>query len=230
MIKGLLFDKDGTLFDFQATWSGWAAGLLTHVASGDEALLSKLAGRLLFDMKGRRFLPGSPIIASTSKELAQIIHPMLPGWALSDLTAHMVETAAHASLVEVLPLQPLFEQFAGLGVKIGLATNDGEVAARAHLKRAGITRYFDMILGFDSGFGGKPAPGQCLAFAEAMDLPPDEIAMIGDSLHDLDAGRAAGMVTIGVLSGPASRADLEPHADVVLNDIGELPDWLLAHG
>ena len=50
--------------------------------------------------------------------------------------------------------------------------------------------------------------------------------MIGDSTHDLDSGRAAGMATVGVLTGLATRADLAPHADVVLADIGALPAWL----
>ena len=50
--------------------------------------------------------------------------------------------------------------------------------------------------------------------------------MIGDSVHDLDSGRAAGMRTVGVLTGLASRDDLAPHADVVLPDIGALPGWL----
>ena len=231
VIKGLLFDKDGTLFDFQATWSGWAAGLLDFVSKGDAGLRDRLAERLMFDYPARTFLPGSPIIASTSRELADIIHPMITGWEKGLLLEHMVASAAEAHLVEVVDLPPLFAEFAAMGLKIGLATNDGEVAARAHLKRAGITRYFDMILGFDSGFGGKPLPGQCNAFAEAMDLAPSQIAMVGDSLHDLEAGRAAQMMTIGVLTGPASRGDLEPHADFVLNDIGELPAWLAArHG
>lgn len=225
-IKALLFDKDGTLFDFQATWSGWTADLITHLARGDDALIATLSTRLLFDHANKLFLPGSPVIASTSKELAQIIHPLLVGWALPDLTAHLVKTAATAHLVEVLPLQPFFMALAETGVKIGLATNDGEAAARAHLQRAGITRFFDMIIGFDTGFGGKPAPGMCLAFADAMDLPTAEIAMIGDSLHDLDAGRAAGMMTIGVLTGPATQSDLAPHADLILPDIGHLPEWL----
>jgi phosphoglycolate phosphatase len=59
-----------------------------------------------------------------------------------------------------------------------------------------------------------------------MDLAPDRIAMIGDSTHDLVAGRAAGMITVGVLTGPATREDLAPHATVVLPDIGHLPAWL----
>jgi phosphoglycolate phosphatase len=50
--------------------------------------------------------------------------------------------------------------------------------------------------------------------------------MVGDSLHDLVAGRAAGMQTVGVLTGPACRAELAPCADAVLPDIGHLTEWL----
>ena len=59
--------------------------------------------------------------------------------------------------------------------------------------------------GFDSGFGAKPALGPLLAFATAMGLLPDQVVMVGDSPHDLIAGRAARMHTIGVLTGLASR-------------------------
>ena len=50
--------------------------------------------------------------------------------------------------------------------------------------------------------------------------------MVGDSLHDLDAGRAAGMRPVAVLTGIARAGDLAPHAEVVLPDIGALPAWL----
>ena len=52
--------------------------------------------------------------------------------------------------------------------------------------------------------------------------------MVGDSTHDLIAGRAAGMATIGVLTGTAGHADLAPYADVVFPDIGHIPAWLSA--
>ncbi len=50
--------------------------------------------------------------------------------------------------------------------------------------------------------------------------------MVGDSLHDLHAARAAGMVAIGVLTGMADAATLDQSADVVLGSIAELPGWL----
>ena len=85
---------------------------------------------------------------------------------------------------------------------------------------------FAFVAGYDSGHGAKPAPGQCLAFARATGLAPAQVAMVGDSRHDLAAGRAAGMRTVAVLTGPARDDDLRPFADVVLPDIGHLPDWL----
>ena len=55
------------------------------------------------------------------------------------------------------------------------------------------------------------------------------MALIGDTLHDLRAARAAGVVSIAVLTGPtraAARPDLEPHADHVIDSIADLPALL----
>jgi phosphoglycolate phosphatase len=109
---------------------------------------------------------------------------------------------------------------------LGVATNDGEAPARAHLAAAGTETLFDFIVGSDSGFGGKPAAGQLHGFCDAMGLKAKACAMVGDSTHDLHAGRAAGMATVAVLTGVAGRTELAPHADIVLNSIAELPEWL----
>jgi len=69
-----------------------------------------------------------------------------------------------------------------------------------------------------------------IACAAAFGLAPAACAMIGDSLHDLHAARAAGMTAIAVLTGLAARDSLAPHADLVLDHIGALPDWLDEQG
>ena len=186
-IRGIVFDKDGTLFDFQATWGTWARGLVLAEAR-TAAQAAALAQALGVDMA----------------------------------------RAASAALPQV-PAAPLVPLMAGLrarGLRLGLATNDTEGPARAHLAAAGIAGDFDFVAGFNSGWGGKPAPGQLLAFARAMGLETAECAMVGDSLHDLHAARAAGMVAVGVLTGLAGRAELAPAADAVLGSIAELPAWL----
>jgi len=50
--------------------------------------------------------------------------------------------------------------------------------------------------------------------------------MVGDSTHDMAAGRAAGFTCVAVLTGVADAVDLAPHADAVLPDIAALGAWL----
>ena len=135
-----------------------------------------------------------------------------------------ISAAAHQ--IEVTPLVPLLDRLIAAGITLGLATNDSEAPARAHLERAGILDRFAFVAGYDSGHGAKPEAGQLAAFCALTGIPPAACAMIGDSTHDLDSGRAAGMTTVAVLTGLAGRADLAPHADVVLEDIAALPAWL----
>lgn len=223
-IKGLLFDKDGTLFDFNATWGTWAAHFLMTL-TGDDNTAKKLGSKLGFDLETQKFDPKSVIIAGTPLEIAQGISEHFPGKSPEALVSLMNEAAKSAPQAEVTPLRPFLSALKA-NYKLGVATNDAEIPARAHLDQAGITELFDFIAGYDSGFGGKPEPGMQKGFCEALNLKPQEVAMIGDATHDLIAGRRAGMMTVGVLTGIATRSDLMEHADILLGSIAELPDWL----
>ena len=229
-IKGLCFDKDGTLFDFAATWEAWAKAFLRRAAEGDEARAIKVGAAIGFDLVAGKFAADSLVIAGTPGEVTDALMPHFAEMEHSSLLAMLNEEAAQAPQQPAVPLRPLLEGFRAQNIALGVATNDSEVPARAHLGAAGITDLFDFIAGYDSGHGGKPAPGQLLAFAKAVGLEPAQIAMVGDSTHDLHAGRAAGMRTIAVLTGTAVTAKLAPFADVVLADIGEIPAWLAAQG
>lgn len=225
-IRGVLFDKDGTLFDFAATWVAWIEEMLLRNCGGDRDR-AKAAGMTIgFDLNERRFAENSIFIAGTSAQVAAALHPHFPDPTPAALQARLDAEAASAPQRAAVPLKPLLSALRDRGLKLGVATNDAEHPARAHLTEAGVAELFDFIAGFDSGHGGKPEPGQLLAFARAVDLPPARIAMVGDSLHDLHAAAAAGMVPVAVLTGLAERAELAPHAEVVLPDIGHLPDWL----
>ncbi len=228
-IKGLLFDKDGTLFDFNKTWAKWCRDFILHMADGNGSLQTKLAQALKFDMHANTFAAGSPIIAHTLADIAQVVYAALPDRDPVAVLAHMRDSATIAQQSPAVPLKPLLDGFLAHGLKLGIATNDAEEPARAHLTRAGILDHFHFIAGYDSGFGAKPQTGMQLAFLAQTGLQPNEVAMIGDSTHDLHSGREAGMHTIGVLTGPATAQDLAPHADVVLQDIGEIPKWLGHH-
>ena len=222
----ILFDKDGTLFDFAATWETWAAAFLLRAANGDAELAAVLGHAIGFDLPARRFQPDSIVIAGTPDEIALLLSAHMPGWETPAIVDMLNEEAARAPQAEAVPLVAFLDGLRQSGLKLGVATNDGEVPANAHLEAAGVRGYFDFVAGFDSGHGAKPSPGQLLAFAREVGIGPERIVMVGDSAHDLHAGRAAGMQTVGVLTGMAGQGALEPLADVVLPDIGHLPAWL----
>ncbi len=225
-IKGVLFDKDGTLFDFMATWGAWTRALLSDLAAGSGAEADILARAVGYDIAAGTFDTDSPIIAHTPDDIAAVLLPHLPGSSPVGLVARMNALSAEAPMAPAVPLLPLLHQLRARGLRIGLATNDAEAPARAHLAQAGISDLFDFIAGWDSGHGAKPGPGQLRAFADAFGLSAAEVVMVGDSRHDLVAGRAAGMRSVGVLTGLADMSDLAPLADAVLPDIGHLPAWL----
>ena len=225
-IRAILFDKDGTLFDFQATWAAWAARVIVDLAGTDAARAARIAEAIGFDRVAGVFLPGSVVIAGTVAEVADHILPHLPGREAAGLIAELDAAAAVAPQMPAVPLGPCLAGLRARGLRLGVATNDAESSAHAHLVQAGVAACFDFIAGYDSGHGAKPGPGQLLAFAQAMGIEPACIAMVGDSLHDMAAARAAGMRAVAVLSGPAGAETLAPAADVVLPDIGALGPWV----
>ncbi len=222
-LAAVIFDKDGTLFDFRQSWGGWTKALIAALQPYARSDLAEVLG---FDPLHTRFAPDSPVIAQTMYEIADLIHPNLEGLTLKSLQEMMDTLGAAAPMVPAVPLREVLSGLKARGLVLGLATNDTEIPARAHLSGAGVLDLFDFIAGCDSGYGGKPAPGQLLAFAAQTGLDPARIAMVGDSLHDLDAARRAGMKAVGVLTGPALRQTLSPHADVVLGTIAELGAWI----
>jgi len=232
-IRAILFDKDGTLVDFQRTWGPATHTVLTQLCNGDRGAFDRLAAVSLYDAAERRLLPGSPVVIETTYGYGKL-------WAEAlgvPLTAEFVDqidrmyfqtTLDH--LTPIGDVKALLGALAARGLRLGLMTNDADANTRAQMQRLGLDRLLEFIAAYDSGYGHKPDPDPVLAFAAFAKVDPAEIAVVGDTAHDLVAARAAGSVAVGVLSGPVPRERLEPHADVLLGSIAELEAWLCSEG
>ena len=227
-IKGLLFDKDGTLLDFQASWGAWAADLVDWLAGSNDMLGAELADVLRVDCQARVVRAGSVIIAGTPADIAQTIAGLFPSEDTLEMAQRILDFSQKVVPVPVCDLGVLFDRLVDMGLCLGVATNDGQALAVAQVEQLGLTGRVGFVVGYDSGYGAKPGPGMCTAFLQAQHLDPREAAMVGDSLHDLEAGRAAGMICVAVETGLATAQELAPPAAVVLPDITHLPDWLAA--
>ncbi|MFV1498574.1 HAD family hydrolase [Phaeobacter sp. JH20_02] len=225
-VDALLFDKDGTLFDFAETWNRWTRRMLELLSDGDAERLQAMAAAIDFDLQTGEILPSSLVIASTNRQVAEALAPYVSTMDLDTLELYMAESAGAAELAEAVPLAAFLDDLLARGKVLGVMTNDAELSAKSQLSRVGVLDRFAFVAGFDSGHGAKPDADPLLAFCAATGIAPERTAMVGDSLHDLEAGAAAGMRRIAVLTGLAGAAELEAHADVVLPDIGHIPAWL----
>jgi phosphoglycolate phosphatase len=228
-IRAVLFDKDGTLFDFHRTWVPVYEALAREVAGGPGEKadrLLELAGR---DPVTGRIHPESILGAGTLAQLAELWAGALrtDAGVLQRAIEAFSESASTATAVPVTDLPALFARLRGRGLALGVATMDSETAARAHLAAFGADGLVDFVCGYDSGHGVKPQTGMVLAFCRAAAVDPASIAVVGDTLHDLAMARAAAVgLVVGVLTGASPREALEPHADHVLASIAELETLL----
>jgi phosphoglycolate phosphatase len=228
-IRAILFDKDGTLVDIQATLGPATCDVLAHLSGGDAALFARLAGITRVDAAARRLLPGCPVISEATDVYGRVWTRALGRPFTPDFCAEIDRLYLQACLDHLHPVddpRAVFEALAARGYALGVMTNDADANTRAQLRRLGVDGLVTFVAGYDSGFGQKPDAAPVRAFAAAAGVAPQDVAVVGDSPHDLVAARAAGAVAVGVLSGPNEPAVLEPHADVLLPSIMKLEGWL----
>lgn len=229
-IKGLLFDKDGTLFDFYRTWVPILEEGALMAAWGNAALVPDLMRACGFDPSTGRAVSGGVLAAGDTPDLARIWAGLVPGWKVDDLIAALDARFTEEGPRRSQPVTELVPYFGGLraqGYRTGIATNDSAASVVATVAQFGLNDHIEFACGYNSGFGAKPAPGMAHAFCAAVDLSPSEIAMVGDNFHDLEMGRLAGVgLKVGVLTGTSEQADLAPHADIILDSIVDLPVFL----
>jgi phosphoglycolate phosphatase len=229
-IRAVLFDKDGTLIDFRATWLPAYEAIVRRLVDADERAVDRLLAAGGYDRASGRIDPSSVLAAGTNLEIAAVWAGLIGHSDVAGLATRVnLEFMRHAetSLVPVTDLPALFRGLRQRGLRLGVATNDSELGLRAQIERLEIGALIDFFCGYDSGHGAKPGPGMVEAFARSVDLPAAAIAVVGDSLHDLDMARAAGAgLTIGVLTGASPRDTLAPHADHVIASIAEIESIL----
>jgi phosphoglycolate phosphatase len=225
-IRGVLFDKDGTLIDFFETWSPLLEQAAHGVAGGDAALAERLLTLGGRDPATKRFRPDSPLAAGTNADIGRLWAEAAGHADAVKLTAHLEDffrVQAVATARPVTDLVNLFGRLRSHGLRLGLATMDSCAAAEAQLESFGVRRLMEFVCGYDSGYGEKPGPGMVEAFCRKVGVPASAIAVVGDSPHDLDMARSAGAgLAIGVLTGVSPREVLALHADLVLGSIAEL--------
>ena len=230
-IRGLLFDKDGTLLDYHETWMDVNWSLARRITGVDDEAALRLMVKGGYEPELDRVRSGTPLAVGTAREIAVCFSPELEGSALENLAADFDRIFTEGARMAAVPVEGLKETLEGLkvaGYHLGIATTDSRAGIDATLGQFEVLDLFEFLAGCDSGHGVKPEPGMVQAFCAAMGLEASEVAVIGDNAHDMAMGSAAGAaLLVGVLTGTSNDSDLRPHAHYVLQSIADLPALLL---
>lgn len=113
------------------------------------------------------------------------------------------------------------------GHPAAIVTSKTQWLARRGLEHVGLGAHFDVIVGCDSCERHKPDPQPVLVALDQLGYEPEESVFVGDSIHDMEAGNAAGVTTVAALWGPFSRETLAAaNPGHFLHRMAELPGLL----
>ncbi len=217
VLKGkrlIALDLDGTLIDSVPDLAAAVVRTLNglELPEPDEAEVRNWVGN------------GAPVLVERALNWALQAAPD-PSLQQRAYDAFMVHYgAAPNTLTTLYPgvkqaLQALYQQ----GLTLVLITNKPERFIEPLLKHFELLDCFTLWVGGDSLAEKKPHPLPLLHAAQHCQIPPAECVMVGDSRHDIAAGKAAGFTTLALPYGYNHGEPIEnSHPDLVLSSLTEL--------
>jgi phosphoglycolate phosphatase len=227
-IRGIVFDKDGTLADLERRWVPFFGQIIATVArhGGDPAAETSLAAAL--GVGPDRLEPGSPAAVKSEGELLAIAveHLTGRGWPADDAVAAIIAGVEAATFGPLVPLGDVVGAMTSLTVRfqLGVATSDNRANTVEELTALGVSDLLTALHCGDDGKGVKPDPEVLWGISRGWGLEPPELLFVGDSEQDLATARAAGCPFVAVdTNGPSM---LTRSADAWVTSIDELPSAL----
>ena len=211
--KAILFDLDGTLIDSAP-----------DIAAAVNELL---AGRDLPPLKVDqiRAMIGGGVMKLVERAFAASGSP-LAGSALEEANRDMAPIYRRhlTGLTRLMPgVREALTHFHLNGTAMGVVTNKPQLATREILLHFHLTEYLGAIVGGDAVTKLKPAPDALLLALDQLQAEPYEALMVGDSVSDVGAARAAGM-PVALLRGGYTQVPVEElGADLVCDSLLDLP-------
>ncbi|CAH2212160.1 HAD family hydrolase [Tepidibacter aestuarii] len=235
-IKGILFDKDGTLIDFHSVWIEISNRVVENLLIDlNIETTTELTYELLnsIGIDNDKVDPHGILACNTSSYSGEAFAKILSknGYSIDfdkviELTEYYFDYySTHSSIEfkELADLKSLLNNLKSKGLLIGTATADTKVATEFCLNKLGIIDYFDFIGADDGYIKPKPHPEILEKFCKEYDIQKNQIVVVGDTKNDMKFAKNAGAaMAIGVLSGVSDEKDLIDTSDVIFKSVDEI--------
>lgn len=233
--QAIIFDKDGTLIDFDAMWGSWTIYLAKelHQASGLD-ICEALCLAMGYDQTNKKVLANGMLASNPMSRLYNLTIEVMQSCGLEEQDAEKVVEEVWRIPDPVVLAKPftdmrsLFSQLTEQGIKIAIATADDRAPTQAMVDAFDLGEYVSCMACADDGIPSKPAPDMVITLCEQLGIEPSSVMVVGDTTSDLKMARSAGAgLAIGVLSGVSSSRDLAEFADVLIESVDELNEYVL---
>ncbi|MGD9080165.1 MAG: HAD family hydrolase [Desulfobacterales bacterium] len=216
-VAAVIFDLDGTLIDSIDIYFMIVEKALERLNLPGVSRSRILAAAESEEFKWELILP-----ADTIKRKEEIVDE---AWAVINEIAPQM----FADNLELIPgAAGIVENLSSNGLKIGLVTSTQRKYLETKmqpLKIGGVDTLFEVIITSDDVEKRKPAPDPLIICAQQLDVKPGNCVYVGDTTTDIKAGKAAGMLTIGVLTGFDEYEALEREKpDAIVENIQNLQE------
>lgn len=229
-VKGLLFDKDGTLLDLHGTWGAVLNDLIWYSAGdGEQRVAEDLAKIGGFNLETQKFTADSQLAQGDWGSIFEAWQERLgpeQGRRMVTFLEEMRTGQRSRASVALGVIRPTMQTLAEAGFVLGIATNDSEAAARRDMEDLNITEFCTVIYGHDS-HGSKPGPEMMQAFSAQTGLTPAQVSMVGDTMTDLNFARnAQAHSCIGVIEESYVDPRFRAGVDIRIEHVREIPALL----
>ncbi|MGM0419981.1 MAG: HAD family hydrolase [Bacillota bacterium] len=251
-IKGILFDKDGTLIDFHSIWvpvmEKFADNIINDLQNRHGRSLRDLSPEIVQEIKKqliravgidpdtKELDPDGGIAAGTVEDIARSIAEIiknnnfkLGNPKYSELVRELswrIESCGEAEFDRIQPtadLQTILPELREQGYILGVATSDSRDSTLKILRALGIEEEFAYIGCGDDPRPQKPDPAVLQDFCQENDLVSQEVMFVGDTPTDLKTGKSGKAgLVVGVLSGVGNKEILSPLADEIIDSVADL--------
>ncbi len=234
-IDCIIFDKDGTLIDFDAFWGlrtkKWFNLIAASHPSGS-GFRKELCDMLGYDDAENHVRFGSPLFYASMDTLYTLAAGVIAKHDLAWYQARVLaEESARSTMCadpnpdEIIPRGNLLKVIGALkeaNVEIAVATNDDREMTANTLSQLGVGHLVSMLICGDDPVPDKPNPDAAWEIGTQLGIKPERMMMVGDSISDMQFAANAGIgFRVGVASDAETAAALAPHADAVVSSIDE---------